>query len=170
MNWTLQHSLRVSEVATNTEKIEDLQKVTTELREVVATLTTRLDSLWGDSKALHPEISANGKVLEGISAKVNTLEQLSGELRIWKEGIDLSLVRQEIAKLQERLNAYADQQKAFGLIDMHKQVAVLEDRVQTLQKAAENSLSRWWALWTALGAAIVSSGITGVATYYIMQP
>lgn len=122
---------------TNTENINLL-------RELVATLTARLDNHEQEVKGLRPEITEYGKSLSELSTKIVHVEHQNGELRVWKENIGIAAIQKDLALLQEK--------------------------VQTLQTSANRSGSRWWAFWTAVVAAVIGAAVSGIITYFATRP
>lgn len=118
---------------TNTENIN-------RLRELVATLTARLDNHEQEVKGLRPEITANGKSVSELSTKIIHIEQQNEELRVWKDNV--------------------------GIAVMQKEIAILQEKVETLQSSANKSGSRWWAFWTAIAAVVIGTVVSGVITYF----
>ncbi len=108
---------------------------------LVATLDERLDNLREEGKRFSPEIIKNQNMLIELSTKMVNVEQQQQEFRIWKE--------------------------ALGLAAIQKDIALLAVKVDGLEKAAENAVTRKWAIWTVVIGAVLGSGVTGVITYYI---
>jgi hypothetical protein len=124
-------------VATPTQKIEELGKLT-------ATLNERIDALSRDVAHVRQ-----------ILIDLELLKHQLTELRQWREQSGVSDLKSLAARLKEQVEELRQWKEQFGEIQIKNDLVLLKEKVTKLEAAQEKTGNRLWAILPPIVGAIV---------------